>query len=559
MIDYTVFDPNYSGSLLVLSNGNLTIATNAPNDDAWHAQMVRATEGKTSGKWYFEASINKVNNPDFLFGSINVGIASYAYAGFNLNALGVGGVGRWDASVGAAARTGLAASSKGQWFGSNVGDGFDAAAGGTATTPTGIWATSDRIDIAVDIDARLMWARQNGGHWNNSGTANPVTGTGGQPFEGSFSGNSETLGPRVWPSVSLGWYQDQVTVNFGATAFVGTPPFGFTGWTSTYSYVDNMQYNVTAGFVSSDILWVGDFTPETNITVSGFLVNMLATLVGATQATGVIYDSDGAGSAPHTLIASSTVLASAVTTPGFTLTFAEAVPLSGNHRYYVGYITNGAPLTAAASVVTTLGYFNGSGSPTPGSIPSVFPTPTATSGNHAPAMEILAPIMAEIIVTTLPVPSAIIPEQLCGWRAQVGINWLGLALVGDKYTGIVGQSDFGSFTEYGNPMQLLVTSPPIQQDRLRVFIRKFEVDVQTAVATAAVPNPILNLDYSKDSGMTFGPLLIPRFFGKTGEYAARLRWLSLGSSRAWVLRLTCSDPVRRAIIGCYIDAKPGTG
>lgn len=169
---------------------------------------------------------------------------------------------------------------------------------------------------------------------------------------------------------------------------------------------------------------------------------------------------------------------------------------------------------------------------------------------------------ATVNATTLPQPAtpAILPT-LGAWRANCGVNWMGMALVGDMYSGVIGLSDFTNFTEYGNPMRLLITSPPIQSDRKRVFIRRFEVDVQTGVAleSGQGSDPQLRLDWSKDGGMTFGPQLMSRSMGKTGEYAKRLRWLSLGESRAWVLRLTCTDPVRRTIIGTYIDQAVGTG
>jgi hypothetical protein len=148
---------------------------------------------------------------------------------------------------------------------------------------------------------------------------------------------------------------------------------------------------------------------------------------------------------------------------------------------------------------------------------------------------------------------------LGGWRGLVGINWLGMALVGDAYSGVVGLSDFTAFTEYGFTQRLLVTSPPIHNDRKRVFIRKFELDIQAATATAGTPDPQLNLEYSKDGGMTWAPLLISRSMGQIGEYTKRLRWLNLGESRSWVLRITVTDPVRRTIIGTYLDLAPGVG
>lgn len=165
--------------------------------------------------------------------------------------------------------------------------------------------------------------------------------------------------------------------------------------------------------------------------------------------------------------------------------------------------------------------------------------------------------------TPTPAPGPIAPVfgSAGQWRGQVGINWKGMALVGDATAGMIGLSDFGSFTEYGNTMELLVTSPPIQKDRLRLFLRLFEVDVQAGVGdtTGVAADPKLLLDFSKDGGMTWQPQLMARSMGAVGEYRRRLRWINLGSSRAWVMRLRCSDPVRRVIIGAFVDTGVGTG
>lgn len=154
---------------------------------------------------------------------------------------------------------------------------------------------------------------------------------------------------------------------------------------------------------------------------------------------------------------------------------------------------------------------------------------------------------------------ASVTGPLGGWRGIVGINWLGMALVGDAFAGVIGLSDFAAFTEYGNPMEMLITSPPIQNDRKRIFIRRFEADIQAATADANTPNPQLRLDYSKDGGETWAPLVISRSMGEIGQYTKRLRWLNLGESRSWVLRLTITDPVRRTVIGTYLDIASGIG
>jgi hypothetical protein len=387
-MSFTSFDPNYSGSRLTLSNSNLTVATNAPNDGSPHHQMVRATEGKTSGQWYFECHIDVMPSATIsIYAAVVVGIVGYKWQGGSQNPTDIGYVGNQDFSVPASTRSGLGASSGGQWGGNNIGGGINAGSGGTATTPTTSWVVNDRIDIAVDVDARLIWARRNGGNWNSSGTANPATGVGGQLFEGSYSGDTDTLGTRMWPAVSLAGYQDQITCNFGATAFVGTPPSGFAGWSSTYDYVDNLSYPTTGvQSLASRAMWVGDFTPSAPMFVGGMLANVFST--GATQAAGVIYDATGSGGAPGSLIAAGNVLASGVAGPGWTMTFASSPTLAAGTKYYIGYVLDGL-VTGAISNVTTTGYTAGSGTPSPGAIPAIFPTPTAVSSGRGPAIELL--------------------------------------------------------------------------------------------------------------------------------------------------------------------------
>lgn len=150
---------------------------------------------------------------------------------------------------------------------------------------------------------------------------------------------------------------------------------------------------------------------------------------------------------------------------------------------------------------------------------------------------------------------------LCGWRGLSGINWKGMALVGDKFSNVVGLSDFGVFQEYGNSMQWLVTSPPIHDDRKRIFVPRFEIEVQAGLGLPGSPEtpPLMALDVSKDGGMTWQNLLKFRSMGAVGEYRKRLRWLSLGNARQWVFRLRYSDAARPALIGTYIDMYKGLG
>jgi hypothetical protein len=156
---------------------------------------------------------------------------------------------------------------------------------------------------------------------------------------------------------------------------------------------------------------------------------------------------------------------------------------------------------------------------------------------------------------TAPSPSG----SLGLWRGQCGINWMGLALVGDAFSNVLGLSDFNAFTEYGQVQEFVVATPPLHDDRKRIFVPRFEIEVQAGQGLPDAAAPQMMLEISKDGGMTWQALQRWRSMGTTGEYIQRLRWINLGNSRTWVFRLRCTDPVRRAVIGVYHDAYKGYG
>jgi hypothetical protein len=76
-------------------------------------------------------------------------------------------------------------------------------------------------------------------------------------------------------------------------------------------------------------------------------------------------------------------------------------------------------------------------------------------------------------------------------------------------------------------------------------------------ATGPASKPQWRLSVSDDGGRTWNPLVKPRDIGKEGDYLARLRWLKMGHARERMVRLECTDPVRRNIIGIYMDLSQG--
>jgi hypothetical protein len=81
-------------------------------------------------------------------------------------------------------------------------------------------STGTTVCVALDVDAARIWFRSGaGGNWNNSGTANPATGTGGL--------NVAVLGTPLFALVATNASTARHTANFGASGFVGAVPAGF--------------------------------------------------------------------------------------------------------------------------------------------------------------------------------------------------------------------------------------------------------------------------------------------------------------------------------------------
>jgi hypothetical protein len=150
-------------------------------------------------------------------------------------------------------------------------------------------------------------------------------------------------------------------------------------------------------------------------------------------------------------------------------------------------------------------------------------------------------------------------RSLGRWRANCHVQAYGYELVGDSETGKIGYLSSDTYTEFGNTMQLLAVSPPIHADRKRVFIPRFEMDLESGVglSTGQGSDPQVMLRYSKDGGRTWSARQLWRTMGREGAYNTRMRWLSLGGSREWVFEVTISDPVMRSIIAANADITVG--
>lgn len=180
IIPPTTLNPSDKAAAGTLSGGNLT-ATFAGTS----AAAVRSTTSKSTGKWHFEATFNAVASAS----NLSVGVVPSTYSLTSVTEF---------ASPGGVVTSG-------GYVNENGGGGFNADS----------WSVAgNTIAFEFDADTNQFWVEKVGG----TGRKGPFTmGTIGDTFAVAGSRNLDG---------------NQVTLNFGASAFAITPTSGFLAWNS---------------------------------------------------------------------------------------------------------------------------------------------------------------------------------------------------------------------------------------------------------------------------------------------------------------------------------------
>lgn len=144
------------------------------------------------------------------------------------------------------------------------------------------------------------------------------------------------------------------------------------------------------------------------------------------------------------------------------------------------------------------------------------------------------------------------------WRAWVAYDGhFGNPVLGDRTTGSIWKPDITWPGEGTNPMFQTVISTVLQKDRKRVFVNRFEIDMQNGVANSNAPTPVATLFTSTDGGFNWENRGSRVYSTMTTPDVHRVRWTNLGQARQWVFKIVLNDPVTRNIIGAYVDAEIG--
>jgi hypothetical protein len=163
---------------ITLSNGDLSATASS------YQVAVRATIGKTTGRWYWEVTAESTSSSGYASAGVLMMSAQLTYGLGNSVAPGAG---------------------------YNV-------TGTLSTSMTNVmgcaFSTGNVIGVALDLDTNVVYFSLDG-VWQG----------GGDP-DGSKGGIVLSTGQSVFPAVSLG-SGDVLTANFGQSSFAHSPPSGF--------------------------------------------------------------------------------------------------------------------------------------------------------------------------------------------------------------------------------------------------------------------------------------------------------------------------------------------
>lgn len=213
----TTLDPSNKNPNATLSNGNLTITTTPA---AYSSGL--STTSKSSGKWYFEITVNSIGNTVSLGnGAFTVGLAQ-----------GLPGAGGIPGQT--LADTGWDNFNMPSFYYNNV----QHAVAGNAQL-------NNVIRVAVDFTNKNVWVwTPSTANWNSSGTDNPATNTGGLNGSGFYNGAMTTGNLFASPLFAClsAFDSSKMTINFGDSAFAFAIPAGFQAWDTITNPKSGMMF-----------------------------------------------------------------------------------------------------------------------------------------------------------------------------------------------------------------------------------------------------------------------------------------------------------------------------
>lgn len=145
--------------------------------------------------------------------------------------------------------------------------------------------------------------------------------------------------------------------------------------------------------------------------------------------------------------------------------------------------------------------------------------------------------------------------QLSRHRSNCHIFFQRKNLVGDWDFGIIYNMSPMIYSDNGNPLLRIRSSPHVSDQDIRMGHANIEFDIETGIGLedGQGSDPQIMLRWSDDNGHTYyGQRQMS--VGKIGNYSQRVRFTRLGQARDRVYELSYSEPTKFTVFGATINA-----
>lgn len=139
-------------------------------------------------------------------------------------------------------------------------------------------------------------------------------------------------------------------------------------------------------------------------------------------------------------------------------------------------------------------------------------------------------------------------------RPRCHLYFAGKNLVGDWENGNVYEYSLSTYSDNGDALLALRSCPTMRAglNYQRTRRLRIDMDVGVGLTTGQGSDPQVMLRFSKNGGKTWSNSLW-RTAGAIGEYGKSVTWNNVGGGAREIFEVSISDPVKRAIIGAYLE------
>jgi hypothetical protein len=141
------------------------------------------------------------------------------------------------------------------------------------------------------------------------------------------------------------------------------------------------------------------------------------------------------------------------------------------------------------------------------------------------------------------------------WSAVYHATFNNQDIVNGPINGSIYQLNLNSYSEDAIPLISEITSCTNFKDFKRFTVHKLAImmDFGVGISTGQGLNPIIMIQISLDGGYTWSKE-IQGYIGEQGAYGTEVYWTNIaGATRSIIFKLKISDPVKRTILGAYMN------